>query len=118
MRISDWSSDVCSSDLRARGLREDIELVLVARVMLGRITDRIPQLECQRAGADAPALGGYTYVGVAAAKHLVVPPHPDAGQVTANADLQPRPYAPAVAYRALGRALYATAGCVSRAEDG
>src|SRR3546814_8737690 len=67
-----WS---CTRSHRARGLREDIELVLVARVMQGRITDRIPELECQRAGADARDLGVYTYVGVAAAKHLVVPQH-------------------------------------------
>src|SRR3546814_10663149 len=68
-----WS---CTRSHRARGLREDIELVLVARVMQGRITDRIPELECQRAGADARDLGGYNYVGVADAKHLVVTHHP------------------------------------------
>src|SRR3546814_12668208 len=80
-----WS---CTRSHRARGLREDIELVLVARVMQGRITDRIPELECQRAGADARDLGGYTYVGVAAAKHLVVPQQPDGGQVEFQADVQ------------------------------
>src|SRR3546814_7504632 len=36
MRISDWSSDVCSSDLRSAHLREAVELALVE---LERVVD-------------------------------------------------------------------------------
>src|SRR3546814_4913697 len=34
MRISDWSSDVCSSDLRRQGLAEQIALKLVAALLM------------------------------------------------------------------------------------
>src|SRR3546814_7652613 len=40
MRISDWSSDVCSSDLRARGLRPVPGLQAIARPQLGSVSRR------------------------------------------------------------------------------
>src|SRR3546814_4573898 len=41
MRISDWSSDVCSSDLRARGLDAKAALVGLAAAEVG---EHLPQL--------------------------------------------------------------------------
>src|SRR3546814_1158107 len=40
MRISDWSSDVCSSDLLAPGLRDDVRLHLV----MARVEDAVRHL--------------------------------------------------------------------------
>src|SRR3546814_11679498 len=53
MRISDWSSDVCSSDLRVRRLHRRLILLLAGRLChLPPLTQRF-----QHAGRLAPAAG-------------------------------------------------------------
>src|SRR3546814_9930261 len=47
MRISDWSSDVCSSDLAARQRRLEQRAVEPLRI-LKRIADRIAELQVER----------------------------------------------------------------------
>src|SRR3546814_10483927 len=51
MRISDWSSDVCSSDLRARGVEADIEATAASLLRQG--SARLLQ-HCLTEGADCP----------------------------------------------------------------
>src|SRR3546814_3187717 len=63
MRISDWSSDVCSSDLRLRGGREEAERD--AR-QAGRIHVMDPEPETEEAGAD----GGQHDPGIAVDRTL------------------------------------------------
>src|SRR3546814_3103001 len=56
MRISDWSSDVCSSDLQLRGLGPvaDIVLVAVDEQVGGRPVDQLEAPLCDR----FPVIGG------------------------------------------------------------
>src|SRR3546814_8601317 len=61
MRISDWSSDVCSSDLLRRG-----EAVLLGNVQRQRLLD-LPGLAQQVAEADAVVAD--VAVGVCACRH-------------------------------------------------
>src|SRR3546814_18228250 len=56
MRISDWSSDVCSSDLR-KPRHESFEIaLLVRRKIAGHISCGLPL--CERAAADHVAADG------------------------------------------------------------
>src|SRR3546814_10019816 len=59
MRISDWSSDVCSSDLTASGSYDDATQVLTIETDLG-------ELEIQMSGSGA---GDYTYTAKPAVEH-------------------------------------------------
>src|SRR3546814_14267836 len=66
MRISDWSSDVCSSDLRGRDVltktdqfghlvrRYEIDECLVALEQFRGVADRVDHVECNRCAALAP----------------------------------------------------------------
>src|SRR3546814_18807777 len=66
MRISDWSSDVCSSDLRGRDVltktdqfghlvrRYEIDDTLVALEQFRGVADRVDHVECNRCAALAP----------------------------------------------------------------
>src|SRR3546814_8796449 len=59
MRISDWSSDVCSSDLRPRGTgSKPIPLCLRIRRRTGRAASPNPDLPGVRGGEPHRARGG------------------------------------------------------------
>src|SRR3546814_14223488 len=51
MRISDWSSDVCSSDLRGAGIAARLDPV--GHDSIGRAVQAVDALDRQRFGADA-----------------------------------------------------------------
>src|SRR3546814_2028477 len=50
MRISDWSSDVCSSDLRARGIERPVQLIDAAGTKVADSTHRAPSVDRLRDG--------------------------------------------------------------------
>src|SRR3546814_17904995 len=69
MRISDWSSDVCSSDLVGERLQQDVAVIVVRRLEAGEM--RLDTVDRHREAADPVAVGadeiGEAHIGTALA---------------------------------------------------
>src|SRR3546814_19839305 len=95
MRISDWSSDVCSSDLRGLGIAEAVLLAELQRLVpgrLGRLDQRlvgaVARLQLHRRDGDLPVACA---LAVRAPDVLAgVPPHAVDGRRVARAGAQRR----------------------------
>src|SRR3546814_3761880 len=92
MRISDWSSDVCSSDLLVAALAEARRPLIVAGELARRREAREP-LAAFAAALGAPVLSAYRCQDVidnadpAYAGHLEINPVPYQAEAVAEADL-------------------------------
>src|SRR3546814_18322570 len=95
MRISDWSSDVCSSDLRAVGAQMQHRPEDLARILIERRAEVEQQMRVLARGeavtvdADAPAVGAFGADAAVDHRHRKITRAPLTGRM-----LDPLPIAP------------------------